>query len=435
MQFLVSEKIGPKRSWTPEGYLICFEVPIARLGTMDYAGVELPELEDKDGIIVVERGEDVLFSKETIASFELKPITINHPAELISPATWMVFSKGSATNVRRGDGEQANLLLADLLIMDKYAIHQVQNGLVEVSPGYDADYKQISPGRAAQTTIVGNHVALVKSARCGSVCSIGDSSMPEKKSAQPSIADKLRKLFMTRDSDEFEKTLAEVKDSDAEVGAGSDAQHIHIHMPEAGTKPEATQDADEVDPNKAVLDAIAAVGTQVTALCDRVTKLEGAGATTDSDEDVDTDTDTDTTTDSDEEVDKDKPTKTGDSTAFRDEFQDAKARAEILAPGVKLPTFDAKAVVKKTTDSICVLRRRALIAALDNDNADLVKAVTGGADVSKMTCDSTKAFFNAASELVKQKNSRVEQTTKTENQNSGWSDINKRNAEFWSNRK
>jgi hypothetical protein len=130
---------------------------------------------------------------------------------------------------------------------------------------------------------------------------------------------------------------------------------------------------------------------------------------------------------------KDKPAATNDSASFRDEFQDAKARAEILAPGVKLPTFDAKADSKKTADSICVLRRRALKAALTNDNADLVRAIVGDSDVSKMTCDAAKMAFHASSELVKQKNKTV--ARKTTDAAKEAKDINQIHAEFWATRK
>jgi hypothetical protein len=44
----------------------------------------------------------------------------------------------------------------------------------------------------------------------------------------------------------------------------------------------------------------------------------------------------------------------------RPRFQDMLARAEILAPGIKLPTFDAKAKRKLTVDRMCAFKRRAL---------------------------------------------------------------------------
>jgi uncharacterized protein len=459
-----AEKIGTRRSLTPEGFLLCEEVPIARVGSQDYAYFELPELEAKDGVIVADRTADVLFSPETLASFEGKPITIDHPPDFVTPANYMSVARGTVRNVRRGDGAQSDLMLADLLITDAEAIRRVQSDgadvLDQVSNGYDADYEQIAPGRARQVTIVGNHVALVKSARCGPVCSIGDSnpttptgdsSMATKKPAQSKLLEKLRKAFMTRDSDAFEQAANEMTGDEGDE-AGNGQPQIHIHMPgaaegkPAGAAGAATGDDDGADAGgdpalKAVLDAIKAVDGKVDAVVARVTQLETGGTQTgdsDGDDDDDDDGDGTMTGDNDGAGDGDDgkgSAKTGDSTALRDEFQDALSRAEILAPGVRLPTFDAKAQRKRTADAICVLRRRALRAAMDNENAESVKAVTGGADITGMPCTAVQAFFNAASELVRGKNSGVTARKTGDAAPVQRKDINQINAEFWANRK
>ncbi|WP_024904471.1 DUF2213 domain-containing protein [Robbsia andropogonis] len=445
--FFTTEKVGKRQSFTPEGFLLCEEVPIARIGTQDYAAIELPDLEDKDGVIEVERTEDVVFSPATIASFIGKPVTIDHPSEAVTPTTWGVLAKGGVHNVRRGAGDMSDFLIADLLVTDRGAINDVVSGrLTQVSCGYDSDYEQIAPGRARQTTVVGNHVALVLNARCGPVCAItADSShlpsyeanMPVTKPAQQSatIADKLRKFFMTRDSDEFEKTLAEVDGAD-DSGDKESGQHIHIHMPSDKPAEVKAETTDEDDPADAVLAAIQGLSGKFDALSARVEALENPGNTETVDEDPDDDSEGDMTTDEDSGAKPEsKPVATGDSASLRAEFQLAKSRAEILAPGVKLPTFDAKLTAKKTSDSLCVLRRRALRAALENDNADLVSSVIGDADVSKMTCDSARAFFNASAELVKQKNAtRYSGVGTGDSPKSTFADINKINAAFWANR-
>jgi hypothetical protein len=451
--FFSGEELSPNQYETPEGFLICESVPIARIGTQEYADIELPDIEPgKDGIIVVERDPEVVFSPDTFASLIGKPVTLGHPEGEVNPDNWSILAKGSTHNPRRGEGDQSDLLIADLMITDKFAINEVRNnGLRGISVGYDANYEQIAPGRARQTTIVANHVALVRNPRCGSTCSVqdslptptGDPSMATKKGAE-SLADKLRKLFMTRDSEAFEKALSEeVKDED---GAAGNVPAIHIHMSgaeKAEAAEETKDDESAADPMAQVMDAIKAVADSVAAIGERVSKLE-TGSTNDSEEEKkdetkddegDGDGDDDMTGDSDEEVEKkdDEKKSTNDSASFRDEFQDAKARAEILAPGVKLPTFDAKAASKTTSDSLCVLRRRALRAALTNDNADLVRAITGDADVSKMTCDAAKMAFHASSELVKQKNKTV--ARKTTDAAKEAKDINQIHAEFWANRK
>lgn len=435
--FLTNEQLGPKQSLTSEGYLLCEETPIARIGNQLYAGIELPDLEDKDGVIEVERNADVVFSPETMAGFRGKPVTIEHPPELVTPLTWKTYAKGTAHNVRQGEGNQSHLLLADLLITDQELIDKIRKKeLVEISCGYDAEYEQIAPGRARQSTIVGNHVAFVESARCGPVCSVQDSGklIGETKMAvkltKSVMADKLRKLFNTRDSEGLEKVLDELPD-----GAGGDDKdtHVHIHMGGAEpVKPAGTTDEEETagkgdDP---VLAAIAKVAAAVETLGQRVSALE-SGKTTDSEEKVPPEA---KTTDADE---KDPPEAkmTGDSASLVTEFQDAKSRAEILAPGIKFPTFDAKADLKTSVDALCSFRRRALTVALAGEHEDLVKAVTGDADVAKLTCDSAKAFFNAASELVKSKNAavHVQHTPTNDKTNSSFQDINKRNKDFWNN--
>lgn len=459
--FFSDEDIGPNQSFTPEGFLICESVPIARIGIQEYADIEFPELQaGPDGIINVERDPEVVFAPETLASLLGKPVTIGHPKEFVTPKTWSMLSKGTIHNPRRGEGDQSELLLADLLITDEFAINEIRNnGLRGISVGYDADYQQIAPGRARQTSIVANHAALVRNPRCGDTCSVQDSRHPSlgepqmaNKQGAESFKDKLRKLFMTRDSEAFEKALSEeVKDEGGEGSPTMPAIHIHVPGAErvgagAGTTADDDQPTPADDPMAKVVTALEALSQSVAAIGERVSKLEAGNTadgippnaaddpdapTTDDDPDGDDPTmDADPDTDPEE---KDKPKSTSDSASFRDEFQDAKARAEILAPGVKLPTFDAKAAGKKTADSLCVLRRRALRAALDNGNGDLVRAITGDADVSKMGCAAAKMAFHAASELVKQKNKGG--ARKTTDAAAEAKDINQIHAEFWANRK
>jgi len=446
--FFTNERIGPKRSLTPEGFLLCEDVPIARTGSQDYAYFELPELEAKDGVIVAERGADVLFAPETLASFEGKPVTIDHPSDFVTPANWKAVSVGHVRNVRRGEGEQSELMLADLLITDAEAIRRVQSdsfdALDQVSNGYDAGYEQIAPGRARQATIVGNHVALVKNARCGPVCSIGDSyptllpkgerSMAAKK-ATSTLLERMRKAFMTRDADAFEQVANEMTGDEGAEGNGQPA--IHIHMPGAAPSgAAATADNDppaggEGNPaEQKIMSAIEGLTQAVNAVAERVTKLESGGATTDADPDADPDP----TLDSDTEPDG-KGTKTGDSAGLAAQFQETLSQAEIIAPGIALPTFDAKAVRKKTVDALCVLRRRALRKALEGDDADTIESVLSGADVSKMTCDAVAPFFNAAVAAVKIKRAAATTRTTDGRQEQTRKDINQVHAEFWNKKR
>src|ERR1700722_17646111 len=137
-------KISDNMQETPEGFLICLNVPIARTGDMDYGKGEVPDglVFDKNGRIKVRRTEKEVFRPETIASFEGKTFTLTHPSGLVDPENWKHLAKGTVTKVRRGEGEFADSLLADLVVYDAITIGLIKKGLREVSCGYDAEYFQ-----------------------------------------------------------------------------------------------------------------------------------------------------------------------------------------------------------------------------------------------------------------------------------------------------
>lgn len=176
--------IGSQRAQTPEGYLICLGVPIARTGWQTYREGEIDAESGGEGEIEVYRDEKEVFSPETIASFEGKTVTTPHPPTFLTPHNDNAFSKGHGQNVRKGpqlpDGEYA--LLADLVIKDSYLIQQINSDeLREVSCGYECVYEPINGkgSRYAQTKIRGNHIAIVPTGRAGENIRIYDSAAPE----------------------------------------------------------------------------------------------------------------------------------------------------------------------------------------------------------------------------------------------------------------
>lgn len=199
-QFLTVEKIGPRRSKTPEGYLLCEAVPISRVGTFEYSAVEAGIQVPAGQKALMSRTADELFSPTTMASFEGKPVVIGH-ARFADPSNWKEISVGTVQNVRRGDGD---VLLADLLLTDEKGIALVEGGkLEEVSCGYDARSVDDGEGRGHQEGIVGNHVALVERARCGPICKIGDGFMTKPKTWKAA----LRRLFKDGDEEAFNDAL------------------------------------------------------------------------------------------------------------------------------------------------------------------------------------------------------------------------------------
>lgn len=165
------DKLSANIAKTPEGFLICKNVPIARTGYQQYLESELVEDGNPTELVNVYRSPNEVFSTATLASFEGKPVTNGHPDVDVTPQNYKIFSKGHVQHVRIGKGDDSDKILADLYITDQDLIDAIQNGKREVSAGYYAEDKEDETGRICQTKIRGNHVAVVDEGRAGkSVC-------------------------------------------------------------------------------------------------------------------------------------------------------------------------------------------------------------------------------------------------------------------------
>lgn len=448
LRFFTAEQLGETQSLTPDGFLLCQNVPIARTGTLLYSDGEVPVESDGDGIIRILREADEVFAPIAVASFAGKPVTNDHPPEKVAPANWKDYSVGVVLNPRRGDGYKYNdeFLYADLLIQDEEAIKDVREGKREVSAGYDAHYEMVRPGEGRQHFIVGNHVALVEKGRCGPLCSIGDKAMSNRK--RPAWFDAAVRAHQTGDESSLVETLEKIKDMLGELWLGEgtgkikagdaiankdEAGGVHVHLHNS-------KDEDEGEGEKAesgLAARIEALEKAVAILAQRdepeakaapekksTDKAKTKDAKEDEDEDDDKKEDKeddkkdtkDAKEDDDEDDDdkkdkkedkedtKDKKAMVGDSTSLRTVWQDVISRAEILAPGIRIPTFDAKQPAKATFDSMCQFRRRVLTEAMKEDDTKAAIAQLAGPKVNltQMTCDSVAMLFNGASEMVKQ---------------------------------
>ena len=229
MRAYYGSRISEHMTRTPEGYLICLGVPIARIGKQQYLANELG-IEDSapDKAYDVIRVEDEVFSQATIASFEGKPVTNDHPMESIDTGNITAYQCGHAQNVRRGAGDDSDLLIADLFITDKKLIDEILNGRREVSCGYDCEYTQDDDGKIYQRAIRGNHVAVVDNGRAGHRVAIKDSaesvkSRREKRNPMEKNKNSLfARLFShaVRDMqpEEIEDAVEEMAATAAEVG-------------------------------------------------------------------------------------------------------------------------------------------------------------------------------------------------------------------------
>ena len=175
MKAYYGSRFSPNMTKTPEGFLICHNVPIARTGWYEYLGKELGLNDRTNEIIKVYRSPEVVFSKKAIASFEGKIVTDEHPSNLLTPENAQRYAKGTVQNVRQSK-ENNDLLLADLIVYDKKLINEILDGKREVSCGYDCVYVDNGDGTFNQTEIRGNHVAVVDAGRAGKNISIKDSN-------------------------------------------------------------------------------------------------------------------------------------------------------------------------------------------------------------------------------------------------------------------
>ncbi|CAB3909091.1 hypothetical protein LMG26842_05769 [Achromobacter dolens] len=409
MPFYTVEKLGEKQELTNEGFLLCRDVPIARIGELLYADGEVPVEATPDGLIKINRSPEEVFRPETIASFEGKPVTLDHPSDFVTPETWRQLAVGTVQNVRQGQGIENDYLFADLLITDAQAIEDIRSGLREVSCGYEADYEQVEPGRGEQRNIIGNHVALVERGRCGPRCAIGDKE-PQMKQGW---LEKLKAAIKTRDAAEQEMTEV-LKE------AGMDTAPDPEGDPANPKKPDDTKDNDpDTEIDKRILDRFEGLESMVKAIMD---KLEGKTGDTILEP----------------EPAKPNPEAMGE-TYTGDSLRKLAERAEILAPGFKLPTFDAAKGM--TADAACSCQRKALATAYDTDaGRKAIEPFLSGktADFAGMKADQVAAIFAGAAEVRRTQNNaagiRSGITTRDFGGPVTAAEINARNRAHWDGR-
>jgi hypothetical protein len=245
-RFHTVETISPNISKTAEGYLVCANVPIARVGPLNYAAGEIEGFIDAT---VAERAADDLFDPDTIASFEGKPVTVGHPRDrnggivFVDVDNWQLYSRGHAANVRP-DRENGHLL-ADLVLTTGEAQQYVDAGIREVSAGYDAEYEEFEPGKARQKNIRGNHIAIVLKGRCGAECAIIDEETAPEGQSVKLKSTKLQAL-LARFTDAFKGKPEDLAAATAMIAT------VDSEMPEDDTPP--PPDAPTVDERLGTLD-------------------------------------------------------------------------------------------------------------------------------------------------------------------------------------
>ncbi|HHG1344600.1 TPA: DUF2213 domain-containing protein [Klebsiella pneumoniae] len=397
MKYFFTTRLGNTRYQLADGSVLFKDVPIGRTGEQVYGAEELPEIEpDSHGLIAVRRTPEEVFSERTIASFEGMAVTIGHPKDFngniifVTPANWRQLANGHIQNVRRGSGEQSDLLLADVIVKTPEAIQAVEDGDDEVSCGYDADYRQISPGIAEQYAITGNHLALVPNGRAGSRCALGD-SMPNK---AKNWWERLVRARKTNDAAEMANLIDNPPDTvtgDDDVSSSMTPGGVVINL-----SPQSPMPAPALAGTGDQQEEIPAWGK---ALIEAVNKM--------------TCTTTPATGDEDEEEKKEEEGKVTGDAAYR---------ADLIQPGIQLPE-KAKLTAFK----------RQVLASADQT---LVRSIVGDADITKLKKATVDMAFNAVSELAKNRNTKTVDSLQTQTATTvkTIAGMNQAAQEFWSKR-
>ena len=331
---------------TPEGYLVCVAVPIARLGDMTYSAAEAPNIPTSNGRVIFTNTESVLFSEETLASYEGKSVTVQHPDPNkdptlpdVTPENWQEVTVGTMQNVRRGEGQDADKLVCDLMISAQSGIDAVRSGMREVSCGYDSESEPTADGRAVRTKIIDNHVAIVDAGRAGSGVAIRDSKTEGKK-MKLRLRDLLPKWLADGMPEEIEVSES-VEDADPMKAMDSRMKKLEDAIGEMLEKMEVKKAVEE---ENAMSDE------------DKQKAADAAAA---------------------EEAAKLEAEKNADKCTDADVL----ANAEIIAAGLE-PTADIKVVAlkaaMKTTDGKAAIDKVTYGKEINFDNADIVDFVFRG---------------------------------------------------------
>lgn len=388
-------QIGPKRKILPDGSMLCEDVPIARTGTMLYRVGEVPVAPPtRPGaapVLHVTRDRTALFAPQALGSVIGCAVTNDHPPQDVDTLNWATLSKGFVLDAWQGVGDEADLMFADIVIKDQGMIQKINgNEIREVSLGYSAGYEDLGDGQGRQHNILVNHLALVERGRCGPRCAIGDRETlneGEYDMPRPSEGNQTPGGARPRNRLDAVRAALDVIEQEEEDGV-----HVHVHMGAASTHDGHTVEDPDDDARARTTDAVTDLGERVGNLEEGILEIRDllraqAAART---------------------ADAAKPP-AGDSAALSTSFQQCVARAEVLVPGFRVPTFDSALPRARTVDAMCQMRRQVLTTlATTTAGAELIGQVADdGFDVALADCAVVATVFNSAAALKGAANNRA----------------------------
>jgi hypothetical protein len=162
----LATRISPHLARTPDGFLLCKDVLVARSGTLEYMPSELGV--PGTGPITVHRPPEEITNPRFLASCEGAVVCDSHPGRFVDPGNYQAFARGHAQNSRVGprDAHGNTQVLCDLFINDSGLADKVEAGIVrDVSIGFDLELVQDERGRWTQQNLRVNHIAVVAKGR------------------------------------------------------------------------------------------------------------------------------------------------------------------------------------------------------------------------------------------------------------------------------
>lgn len=153
----------------------------ARTGEQLYTAGQL-NLADRDAneIITVHRSEDQVFADKSMETFRSVPVTIGHPKTTDGKPMPVTVDNADALQVGQLEGmphRMEDQLCGTIVLSSKAALDSVDDGVVELSAGYQCDIEVRDDGSFHQVNIRANHIAIVDKGRAGSSCRLSDEAL------------------------------------------------------------------------------------------------------------------------------------------------------------------------------------------------------------------------------------------------------------------
>lgn len=442
MKFYVQTKLSENISKTPEGFLLCRNVPLTHTGALRYTSGEHPFPDV--GEVLIKRDPKELFSDSTMSSFEGKDITVQHPEDFVNPDNFQELTNGHMFNIRKSpdlidvEGEMVEVLMGDFLIKAAEAIQMVEDGEREVSLGYDAVWELISKTEGRHSKIIGNHCAIVSAGRAGTKCAINDH---KKENLLMDLKEKFAKFFgktideAVKEKEDEESKKAKDAEEAKKAKDAEEAKKAKDAEEEKAKKEKEDKAKESKDEEGSVEERLSKLEMMVEKLLD---KLSESDESEEESEDGDDESEEVVADEDEDEEDESEDEGSEDELESKEEKEDKKAKAgdtmscaEILAPGIE-----------KSKDIMSKALAKAYKTA---DGKKAIDKLTGGKGLKGITKDNEKTVFVAAAEMLKTKrvNDFASQRVTTIDsfpalKGSGQKsidEINKQNAEFYSKQK